>query len=77
MLWGAFGVTLFGLFLTPVFYSVVRRLTDRKAIKPVLPRGLGAVPVVATPRDFHSRNGKAEYTNLDLVPCGVSDGRRG
>jgi multidrug efflux pump len=27
MLWGAFGVTLFGLFLTPVFYSVVRRLS--------------------------------------------------
>jgi multidrug efflux pump len=25
MLWGAFGVTLFGLFLTPVFYSVIRR----------------------------------------------------
>jgi hydrophobe/amphiphile efflux-1 (HAE1) family protein len=24
MLWGAFGVTLFGIFLTPVFYSVVR-----------------------------------------------------
>ena len=30
----AFGVTLFGIFLTPVFYSVVRRLTDRKAVKP-------------------------------------------
>jgi multidrug efflux pump len=26
---GMIGVTLFGLFLTPVFYSVVRRLTDR------------------------------------------------
>ena len=36
MLWGAFGVTLFGIFLTPVFYSVVRRLTDRKAVKPAL-----------------------------------------
>jgi multidrug efflux pump len=24
VLWGAFGVTLFGIFLTPVFYSVVR-----------------------------------------------------
>ncbi len=29
MLWGAFGVSLFGIFLTPVFYFVVRRLTDR------------------------------------------------
>ena len=27
MLWGAFGVTLFGIFLTPVFYSVVRWFT--------------------------------------------------
>jgi multidrug efflux pump len=26
MLWGAFGVTLFGIFLTPVFFNVVRRL---------------------------------------------------
>jgi multidrug efflux pump len=26
---GMIGVTLFGIFLTPVFYSVVRRLTDR------------------------------------------------
>jgi hypothetical protein len=56
---------------------VVRRLTDRKAVKPVLPRGLDAVSVRATPGDFHSRNGKAEYTNLDLVTSGVSDRRRG
>jgi multidrug efflux pump len=33
MLWGAFGVTLFGIFLTPVFYSVVRRLVDRRSVK--------------------------------------------
>jgi multidrug efflux pump subunit AcrB len=26
MLWGAFGVTAFGIFLTPVFYYVIRRL---------------------------------------------------
>jgi multidrug efflux pump subunit AcrB len=25
MLWGAFGVTLFGIFLTPVFFYVIRR----------------------------------------------------
>jgi len=30
------GVTLFGLFLTPVFYSVVRRFSDRQAVKPGL-----------------------------------------
>src|SRR5260370_35959804 len=30
MLWGAFGVTLFGIFLTPVFYSVLRSPIDRR-----------------------------------------------
>src|SRR5262249_29554848 len=59
MLWGAFGVTLFGLFLTPVFYSVVRRLTDPKAAGPVSPRGLDAVSVRAIPGAFLARNGKA------------------
>jgi multidrug efflux pump subunit AcrB len=34
MLWGAFGVTLFGIFLTPVFFYVVRWFTDRAAVKP-------------------------------------------
>jgi len=31
---GMIGVTLFGLFLTPVFYAVVRRFTDREAVPP-------------------------------------------
>jgi multidrug efflux pump len=30
MLWGAFGVTLFGIFLTPVFFYVIRRFTGRR-----------------------------------------------
>ena len=30
VLWGAFGVTLFGIFLTPVFFYVVDWLTNRK-----------------------------------------------
>lgn len=29
MLWGAFGVTLFGLFLTPVFFYVIRKMALR------------------------------------------------
>jgi multidrug efflux pump len=70
MLWGAFGVTLFGLFLTPVFYSVVRRLTDRKAVKSVLPHGLDAVPARVTPGEVHARNGKADYAILDLTASG-------
>jgi multidrug efflux pump len=74
MLWGAFGVTLFGIFLTPVFYSVVRRLSDRKAVEPALPHGLDAVPAGAfpegpawaTPGAFHANNGEAEYASFDL-----------
>ena len=36
---GMLGVTLFGLFLTPVFYVVISRLTHRRvhARRPVLP----------------------------------------
>jgi multidrug efflux pump subunit AcrB len=70
MLWGAFGVTLFGLFLTPVFYSVVRRFTDRKAARPVLPHGLDAVLARETPGVFHATNGKVEYPGLDLTTPG-------
>jgi multidrug efflux pump len=33
---GMIGVTLFGIFLTPVFYSVIRRLSDGRPIKPAL-----------------------------------------
>jgi hypothetical protein len=29
MLWGVFGVTLFGIFLTPVFFYVVRWLSGQ------------------------------------------------
>jgi len=75
MLWGAFGVTLFGLFLTPVFYSVVRRLTDQKEVKQRVPLGLDAVLAVATPGDFHARNGKADYAILDLTTNGRPDRR--
>jgi hypothetical protein len=37
-------VTLFGIFLTPVFYSVVRRLSDRKTVKPALADGPDVAP---------------------------------
>jgi hypothetical protein len=75
MLWGAFGVTLFGLFLTPVFYSVVRRLTDRKAIEPVALHGPDAVPAWSIPAAPHVRNGKANHAMLDLATSGRSDGK--
>ena len=31
MLWGAFGVTLFGIFLTPVFFYVIRRFAGSRS----------------------------------------------
>jgi len=34
MLWGAFGVTLFGLFLTPVFFYVIRGIAARRKTAP-------------------------------------------
>ncbi len=52
MLWGAFGVTLFGIFLTPVFYSVVRRLSGRGSVKPALAHRADAAAADTT------RNGK-------------------
>jgi multidrug efflux pump len=41
---GMIGVTLFGIFLTPVFYSVVRRFSDRGPVKPALAYGDDAAP---------------------------------
>ena len=41
MLWGAFGVTLFGIFLTPVFFYVVRGLVRGRA--PVRERAAVAI----------------------------------
>jgi len=45
---GMIGVTLFGIFLTPVFYSVVRRFSDRGAVKPALAHGRDAAPSETT-----------------------------
>jgi hypothetical protein len=44
MLWGAFGVTLFGIFLTPVFYSVVRWFSGSGPVKPAHAQGADAAP---------------------------------
>jgi hypothetical protein len=50
MLWGAFGVTLFGIFLTPVFFYVIRRFAGQPTRAPVPAEGrnraLQAVPSV-------------------------------
>jgi len=40
MLWGAFGVTLFGIFLTPVFFYVIRRIASyRIHVGPAVEQG--------------------------------------
>ena len=39
MLWGAFGVSLFGIFLTPVFFYVVRRIAGQRTPAPVSTEG--------------------------------------
>jgi multidrug efflux pump len=70
MLWGAFGVTLFGLILTPVFYSVLRRFTERKKRSPKLPRRTEAGKLTATNGVFHARNGKVDHPVVDLVTAG-------
>jgi len=57
---GMIGVTLFGIFLTPVFYSVVRRFSDREAVKPALAHGPDAAP------SGTSLDGAAAATRGDL-----------
>jgi multidrug efflux pump len=56
MLWGAFGVTLFGIFLTPVFYSVVRWVIDRRAVQPAHRHEADAAPAGMMPDAATSTN---------------------
>jgi multidrug efflux pump len=51
---GMIGVTLFGIFLTPVFYSVVRGFSERRAVKPALAH----VPDVASTRMISEKPGR-------------------
>jgi len=44
---GMLGVTVFGLFLTPVFYTVIGRLTDRAH------RSAPQSSIIATPVEGH------------------------
>ena len=39
---GMIGVTLFGVFMTPVFFYVIRRLTERKAALTTKPSSTAA-----------------------------------
>jgi multidrug efflux pump len=84
VLWGAFGVTLFGIFLTPVFFYVVRWFSDRGPVTPAPRHGphmalAGSIPEGAagpTPGAFDATNGQAEYAGLDSTkPRGPGGGR--
>jgi multidrug efflux pump len=76
ILWGAFGVTLFGIFLTPVFFYVVDWLTNRKGRPDAAPTlAIREDPDWATPGVNHATNGEAAYTSLDLMHTGTG-GRR-
>jgi len=45
MLWGAFGVTLFGIFLTPVFFYVIAVLPASERPRSYRPKVEGSRPV--------------------------------
>jgi multidrug efflux pump len=58
MLWGAFGVTLFGVFLTPVFFYVIRRFVRAPARQPAAASdGPSGRDGAATPALSASSNG--------------------
>jgi multidrug efflux pump len=66
VLWGAFGVTLFGIFLTPVFFYVVDWLTTRKGRPTAAPTApIRDRPAWATPRVNHTNNGVAAYARVE------------
>jgi multidrug efflux pump len=72
---GMIGVTLFGLFLTPVFYAVVRRLGGREAVQPALAHGPDAVPA-PPPAPSPTDGGRAGRGAAAAAPRGDSDARQ-
>ena len=76
VLWGAFGVTLFGIFLTPVFFYVVDWLTSREGQPARAPTAtIRQRPAWATPSVNHANNGVAAHAGFDLMDPGTG-GRR-
>ncbi len=73
VLWGAFGVTLFGIFLTPVFFYVVDWLTNRKGRPETAPTGtISEAPGSTAPRVNHANNGVAAHASTCLALPAVS-----
>jgi multidrug efflux pump len=76
VLWGAFGVTLFGIFLTPVFFYVVDWLTNRKGRPAAAPAAtIREAPEWASPGVNNASNGVAAHASLHLMHPGMG-GRR-
>jgi multidrug efflux pump len=67
VLWGAFGVTLFGIFLTPVFFYVVDWLTSRRGQSDAAPASaISEISGSARSGAYEASNGKAEHALLEL-----------
>ena len=76
VLWGAFGVTLFGIFLTPVFFYVVDWLTNRKSRTAAKPHAaIREAQASAIPGVNHLNNGVGAHASRDLMHA-VAGGRR-
>jgi multidrug efflux pump len=72
---GMLGVTLFGIFLTPVFYYVIQWFADRRAVADPIPAPIEADrPVLlASAADNSAGNGVGMGERLTLVPHSVHE----
>jgi hypothetical protein len=69
-------VTLFGIFLTPVFFYVVDWLTNRKGRPAAAPTAtIREGPARTTPGVNHANNGVAAHASVDLMYPGTDGGR--
>jgi hypothetical protein len=64
---GMLGVTLFGIFLTPVFYYVIQRFSDWRAERRAR-RLRDEEEEEPTPRHAPSRNGEAANAGIRTEP---------
>jgi hypothetical protein len=62
------GVTAFGIFFTPVFYSVVRKLTERKTGTPGSPGATEAAKITTNSSDG-KLTGHAASTEKSQAPA--------
>jgi hypothetical protein len=68
----AFGVTLFGILLTPVFFYVARCFTDRGQPKPELSAAKKRNPFEGSQPPYRESEGCGTYRSLAVPPNPVS-----